>query len=724
MKKILGRLPKWLKICLGLVLTLALAFFLIKVIPNPTLRKFVSQQYSTRFYDSNGILLNILPLEEGLRREYRSLEEYPQQVVDKFISEEDKNFFHHIGIDLGSIIRAARQNQQANQIVSGASTITMQLSRIIYPRKDSHVSLKTKIGEMFKAFYLEIKFSKKQILELYLNNVPFGYQIEGVTSAARSFFGVEPALLTSEQIDTLAIIPRRPSVNAPEKTYEYPSVCQHFINYVVNTYKENGTQLPAELHLSIDSQLILKTEELLQQKLEQYKEARIHNGAAFAIDNRTGQIILWVGNASYLDTEHAGQIDGVLVKNQPGSSMKPFLYAHALENGFQPNAILPDIPQDFGGEQIYVPFNFNNRYNGPISMRVSLASSLNVPAVYLLYHVGVDSYLETLKKLKFTSLENQRDNIGLSLALGGNEVTLYEMVRAFSSFPRDGNVIEPTFSTQAQEQKPVASNQAFKIDTARIICDFLSDKNARSLGFGHSRTFETPYPAIFKTGTSNQFQNIIALGATSEFTVGVWMGNFEGETVIRQTGSSIPASIVRDILDALNARRTAQPFQQPVSYTKVPVCTLSGMDKASACPTSVPEYIQTSKLNSGLFEQCNWHIISGNKIKILYPSEYQHWSNSQNFAGTSTTSRSPLEILYPKNNATYFFDPTLSLDIQRFSVKAYGGTSTSATLFVDGKNCGKVSGIFEWFLPLTPGDHLITVRSGKEESSITIHVKN
>ncbi len=726
-KTILGRFPKWLKLVLCLIFFFIFLHLILKAIPSAKLKSFLNQQYSSRFYDTKGSLLYIMPLENGLRREYRCLSELPQHLIDQFIKEEDKNFFIHLGIDPVSIIRAAFENKKAGKIVSGASTITMQLSRIIWPRKSTNVTLKTKIDEMFKSFYLEAKFSKKQILELYLNNLPFGYQIEGVSSAARSFFGTEPSLLTQDQIEKLSLIPRRPSDYAPAKTYTYPAKCPHFINYVIKSYKEKNKVIPADLHLSINEELNSKAELLLQEKLEQYKDARVHNGSAIVIDNTTGQILVWVGNASYEDEKYSGQIDGVLVKNQPGSSIKPFLYAHSLEHGFSPSSVLPDIPQDFGGERVYVPFNFNNHYNGPVRFRVALASSLNVPAVYLLYHVGVDSYLETLSKLNFYSLKDQRQNIGLSLALGGNEVSLYEMTRAFSVFPRDGNLPSLTFENAAKPQKIDPQNQVYQKDTARIICDILSDKNARSLGFGHSKIFNTSYPAIFKTGTSNQYQNIIALGATSEYTVGVWMGNFQGETVIRETGSSIPASVVRILLDDLNNIKAGRPFVAPSSCKKVEVCSLSGMRPSTFCPTTTLEFAssqgkkdqtQTKKSNV-----CDWHILVNNSVQISYPSEYQHWASSRNFSGTISNFDSPLEILYPNNKATYYYDPVTKGNQQSISVKAYGGTSSKASLYLDDKFFGSAENLFEWYIPLTPGQHKITVVCADQEKSIFINVK-
>lgn len=701
---------------------LALVWHIVMVKwPDPELEAFKTHQYSTRFYDREGMLLHVMPLEEGLRREYYPIDSIPKELVELFVSEEDAHFYHHPGVDFLSVIRAWWQNKKAGHVVSGASTITMQLVRMVHPRQEE-VGIKTKIREMFRAFSFEAKMSKKQILELYLNNVPFGFQVEGVGSAARSFYGVEPDKLTKDQMESIVKIPRRPSEYAPSKTYDYKTQCPHFILQVVSKYKGKNQAIPPEVTLSVDLDLNTKVEKLIQAKLSEYKEARVHNGAAFVINNHTGEIVVWVGNASFDDAEHSGQIDGVLVKNQPGSSMKPFLYALALESGFSPSSVLPDIQMDFGGEGVYVPLNFNNMFNGPVLFRNALASSLNVPAVYLLYNVGMENYLERLDMLGFESLAGKRDSMGLSLALGAGEVTLYEMVRGFSVFTNDGQLIEDTSFLKTDEKARL--NKVYSSDTARIICSILSDKNARSLGFGNAQVFDTKYPCIFKTGTSNQFQNIIALGSTSEYTAGVWMGNYEGETVVRQTGSSIPASVVRQILDELTERYGALEFLEPKLYEKRQVCALSGMKPCPSCPSKISEYVvKNSNEDLPWNTTCNWHYSVNGRVAISYPSEYQHWSNGRNYAGSISGEKADVEIRFPRNKASFVYDPLLPKESQMLHVLAVGGGSAVTTLFYDGNYVGSVQGILEWDIPLERGVHSLEVTAENSRDIVTYTVQ-
>ncbi len=706
--------------CFFLVFCTLLTFVYItlRLIPCRKLLSFENKQNSSRFYDTNGILMYIMPLEEGLRREFYPIEEIPDYLSNAFINAEDKNFYHHHGINFSSIARAVIQNRKAGHVISGASTITMQLVRIIWPRTKK-VTVATKTKEAFLALYLEIKYSKKKILELYLNNVPFGQQIEGIGSACRSFFGREPDKISPEQAAELAKIIRRPADSSIKKSYAYPSVCMHFVNYIISSYKKQNKIIPPTLNLSIDSALTIFSQERIQQKLEEFRDARIHNGSVFAINNKTGQIIVWAGNASFDDDIHSGQIDGVLVKNQPGSSMKPFLYALALENGFSPNDVLPDIQQDFGGEGVYVPLNFNNRYNGPVRFRVALASSLNIPAVYLLYKVGIKKYMEQLNRLGYESLKGTEDTTGLSLALGSSEVTLYEMVRAFSVFTNDGELINITWEKDCPQKQKM--RKVYNSDTARIMCDILTDESARVLGFGHASVFNTPYPAIFKTGTSNQFQNIIALGATTAYTVGVWMGNFEGETVIGQTGSSIPASIVRSLLDELTRRNPSgtSEFKNPRFYSKTKICGLSGMAPDNDCPSVVEEFVK----NGTILPVCNWHNNINGRVKITYPSEYQHWADSKNFLGSSSDGSmlrgASLAITYPRNNAHFIYNPSLPMSVQQLTVTAVGGNGTSAELFLDNKSAGLVKNVFSWKIPLTPGEHELYVVCDGQKTNVS-----
>lgn len=754
------------------LLLVAVLFTTVSFIPLPALSAFVRQECSIPFYDNDEIILQVTPVEDGVRREFTPLANIPKGLIHAFIEAEDSRFYLHNGVDYSAALRAFSQNASEKRRVSGASTITMQLAGMVYPSKKR--GWYAKIKDTTVAHLIESRLTKDEILELYLNNVPFGNNVEGVTSAGRFFFGLELQQLSPGQTSCLSVIPRRPvsynpidnpatcsdsalrifnivyGLDLPEvssleeaqdyllasaqsaRKFEWPFSMPHYIPYVKKTLKDGQCRS----FLSIKSDLQKLAEFGLKEALRKAASSRIHNGAILVIENKTAQVLAWVGNNDWFDEEHGGQIDGVLVPNQPGSSMKPFLYALSLEQKtldgmplFVPAQIIPDIPMEFGSDTLYIPLNFNNKFNGPVLFRTTLASSLNVPAVYILSKIGVDNYIEFLLTLGFESLRYSGKEADLGLALGAGEVSLAELVCGFSVFPRDGVYLPMSFEKDAAQEEP--ARRVMESDTARIICNILSDKAARVKGFGYSQVFETSYPSIFKTGTANQYQNIVALGATKEYTVGVWMGNFSGDTVVGKTGSSLPATIAKTLLDFLNDDKQIS-FEEPEHWKKIPVCTVSGMKAGNNCPSSVYEYVPADSSSATLGE-CTWHQRgSNNKIITTYPAEFQQWFKEGFRKGVLDHSSSPLRIITPVDGSV--FQNNLSdKKRQKILVEVIGGKEDDArellrVLYDDAplKEKGKtiiVERPFSFYLPIEKGHHTLKVMFGNEEHSIEITVK-
>ncbi|MDR1636453.1 MAG: transglycosylase domain-containing protein [Treponema sp.] len=759
---------------LGGAAALVLASFLIlRFSPYPELEAFLSRPYSVRYYDRNGSLAQISPLAGGLRREYRPLAEIPPELRAVFVYAEDRRFYRHPGLDLLAAGRALIQNISGRRRVSGASTITMQLARLIDRESGSRAApLLRKAGEALNALRLETRLGKDDILELYLNSLPFGFQCEGLGSAARTFFSAEITALSPAQIFCLAVIPRRPGTYNPlefpetciaaarelqgrfssgkksaarwpllaaiapqdwefaaasARRFAYPFEFPHLIRLAQRAGKtpEPGKggpaapRPPAEIRLSLDLSLQRYLEGLISGNVARYYGSRLTNGAALVMDNRTGEILAWVGSADYDNLEAAGQIDGVLALNQPGSSMKPFLYAMALESGFKPTDVLADVPMNFGESELYIPQNFNNRFNGPMLFRSALASSLNIPAVSLLYRLGVRNYTGLLLDLGFASLERSAEDAGLGLALGNAPVSLAELVRAFSVFPNDGLLIPLSWEARDPE-KPLAGGGAprriYQADTARLICSFLSDREARTLAFGNSRNFRASFPIVFKTGTANQYQSIVALGATPRYTAAVWMGNFTGETVIGKTGSSVPAAIVRDALVYLQNRlaspASAPGFPEPGGWVLRRVCALSGMEPTEACLSVVSEY---TTRGTGL-EPCSWHRDS----TVVYPAEYQAWFAALPRQGRIDYGSRPLEIISPRDGFVFLRSPGIGRD--EIPVEVIGGDED--TLLADYRGARfTVNRPFLFYLPSEPGRHILSVRNGGEAAEVAFTVE-
>ena len=788
-KAVTGEIPRLPEVFGCTAALAAIAWLALHFSPYPELQSFLTRPNSVRYYDRNGILLQVTPLNNGLRREWTN--DIRPEIKDIFVFAEDQRFYEHAGVDGIALVRALTQNISGGRRVSGASTITMQLARLISadaaesgsgsrPGGNSRsYTLARKIGEAINALRLETRLSKNQILELYLNSLPFGFSAEGITSAARTLYSCELSTLSPGQIFCLAVIPRRPSrynplanpadclnaavelqarfsankehsaawpllasinehdwqyASASIKRFEYPFELPHLIRHISEKKDGRLHEHLSEAHLSVDLDVQRFMENAIAGNVSRYYASRITNGAALAIDTKTGEILAWVGSADFFNSEAAGQIDGVLALNQPGSSMKPFLYALALENGFKPTDVIADVPMNFGEQEIYLPRNFNNRFNGPMLFRASLASSLNIPAVYLLYRLSVHNYSQHLFTLGFDSLEQSAENAGLGLALGNAPVSLEELARGFSVFARDGIYIPLTWeaggSRKNSEAKthnadvpvPAQGQRIYSADTARLICSFLSDPGARVMAFGSARNFRTPFPAIFKTGTANQYQSIVALGSTPLYTACVWMGNFTGETVMGKTGSSIPAAIVRDTLVFLQGssgtahREKAGPgFPEPENWLIRRVCALSGMAPTGACPSVINEYIKFNEEHA----PCTWHRITNGRSEILYPAEYQAWFNSAVRQGALDYGSRPLEIISPREGFVYLSSPGIGRD--EIHVEVIGGSADILHVTYDNKTF-TVTRPFVFYLERSPGLHILRVQSGDtaEEISFTV----
>jgi penicillin-binding protein 1C len=299
-----------------------------------------------------------------------------------------------------------------------------------------------------------------------------------------------------------------------------------------------------------------------------------------------------------------------------------------------------------------------------------------------------------------------------------------ELVRAFSVFPRDGILLPLTWELNSADSLPVkdanetVEHGVFSADTSRIICSFLSDSNARVLAFGRSRNFQTSFPSIFKTGTANQYQSIVALGATRKYSAGVWMGNFSGETVIGRTGSSIPAAIVRDVLELLERQRAAEDrdFPAPDNWRLKQVCAVSGMMPSAACLSIINEYV----LNDEDGDICTWHQIVNGQSETIFPAEYQAWFASAQRQGSVDYSSTPLEIISPRSGFVYLTGPSLGTD--DIPVEVIGGSDNVLCVTHNGR-VFNAQRPFVFYIPREHGVNTLLVQNADEEEQVFFTVE-
>ncbi|MDR0556651.1 MAG: penicillin-binding protein 1C [Treponema sp.] len=744
------------------------AYLACRFLPYPELTAFQKRDYSLVLTDRNGVTLRVFPAQDGVRREWTDVQDVPQSVRNVFIKAEDKRFYHHIGVDPVAVIASAIRNASARRVASGASTITMQLARLIKPHARG---IGGKIDEAVDALRLEARLSKDAILELWLNAIPFGSNIEGLGAFSRARFGVAVTELDDAQAVTLAVVPRRPGLydpvynaeaslvaakqlavrcnagdaavtaavaeaaaspdiaDAPARNAKTPFYAPHFTDrtrsLLSNPAKSSdggsGCQIRRPVKTTLDLDLQLYAEERLGAELAKLSLNRVSNGSVLAIENSTGAVLCYVGSASWFDDAVSGKIDGVQVRNQPGSCLKPFLYALAVDSGFGPNAILPDIPNVFGAGEAYIPANFNRRFNGPVRMRIALASSLNVPAVWLLERIGVSRFEDSLEALGFASVAEKRGAYGTGLALGNAEVSLEELVRAFSVFQREGKLADLRFVEEDCDNDLNAQSarnaQALSPYAAFVIRDILSDKASRWMGFGAAPMFSTRFQSMFKTGTANQYQNIWALGATRRWTVGVWMGNFSGATVVGKTGSSIPARIAADILNALEA---ADPDAAPSGVAldgvgdmvDMEICALSGMRATRFCAGTLHEWLLRDR-TPGF---CDWH--QGDSA--LYPGEYRSWLAERLRIGQAR--RGDGNIRLPRHGSVFYADPSLPLDDQAIRIET-AGFEDDALVFVDGVLAGSLDSAGVFILPVSRGKRTVSVEDDASYAHVEFEVR-
>jgi penicillin-binding protein 1C len=550
--------------------------------------------------------------------DYLPLHEMPGILQQAFVVSEDQRFFRHGGVDWQARLHALWQNLTALRSVRGASTISEQVVRMWHPRPRT---LWSRWLEGLEAARLEKSFSKGQILEFYLNQVPYAGQRRGVVQAARYFFDRDPDTLSTAEMLALVVMVRAPSrLNARKNPAELtrsirqlaerlsklgiidqgqaaaagtadlrvkaaapPVRADHFVQYLYQIKPPLAVSGQGRLRTTLDAGLQHTVQTILDHRIQDLKDRGARNGAALVVDHQRSQVLAWVNSGAYLDEVPASWIDAITTPRQPGSTLKPLLYALALENGWTAATLVDDRPlSEPVGRGLHSYHNYSRRHYGPLRVREALGNSLNIPAVRAIQFVGVANFLDCLRTLGIRSLQQHPDFYGDGLALGNGEITLLELIRAYAVLARQGTYRPLAYSMTAAPRQP-ETRRIFSAETASLIGNILSDPQARRLEFGNGSLLRFPVQTAVKTGTSSDYRDAWAVGFNHRFTVGIWIGNLDHRTTDGVTGSNGPALVLRTVFAELNRHQHTRPLYLSPRLVKAEICRDSGLPADGDC---------------------------------------------------------------------------------------------------------------------------------------------
>jgi penicillin-binding protein 1C len=645
------------------------------------------------------------------RQQWTALADISPALPLAVLQAEDQRFLQHSGVDLQAMGQAAWDNL-FRQRPRGASTITMQLAGLLdpalQPKSAGGRSLGQKWDQMKAARELDAAWTKQQILEAYLNLAGFRGELQGVNAAAHGLFGKDPSGLTVSESAILAALLRGPSA-APKVVarracalaaeLKATASCRDIEMDAMLAFNRPPPMLalPAAPHAArllltapgqqerstLDGPLQRQVQEMLRQQIMSLRERNVNDGAVLVVDNASGEILAYVGNAG------GSAVDGVAALRQAGSTLKPFLYELALERRLITAAsLMDDSPVDISTTSgLYIPQNYDRDFKGYVSARTSLASSLNVPAVRTLVLVGLDRFHERLRALGFDSLTEAPEYYGYSLALGSAEVSLLELANAYRTLANGGRHGPLTLRLRApaapgKPSAPPAPGAVLDPAAAWIVGDILSDRGARAITFGLKNELAATYWAAVKTGTSKDMRDNWCIGYSARYTVGVWVGNFAGEPMWDVSGVTGAAPVWRDVMDYLHRHAPAQPPQAPRGVLRRQV--------RFQPPVEPPRE--------------EWFLAGTETPEVALVAGAQ---------------RSP-RILYPADSSILALDPDIPPDRQRVLFEAQAAQGLQWQL--NGQPLGPADRPYSW--QPTPGAHELLLTDGRTiVARATFHVR-
>ncbi len=688
--------------------------------------KLTTARGSVTYTDRSGIVLGTVLGAGSDRTVSVPLHAVSPRFLEAIVAAEDARFWRHGAVDVRALLRAAREYVIFGEARSGGSTIAMQLARLIDPVPST---IRGKLAQIVLAERISIRSNKAAVLEAYVNRAPMGGNLYGVEAAARSYFGEPAADLDLAQAALLAAIPNDPDRLAPDADWSALRRRQHFI---LERMASLGEITRAQAGSAFAETLSVRSRELgindaqhalfylyrnagagggrvrttLDRALQRFVAAQtedvvgalhdfhVTDAAALVVDNRSGDVLAYVGSPDYFSDSVLGRNDGVQALRQPGSSLKPFTYELALERGtIRSTTILADTAAAYAlpNGTLYQPQDYSGRFSGPVRVRYALANSLNAPAVQVLSKLGVDALLSRLHELGFSHLDRPASYYGLGLTLGGGEVSLWELVQAYAALARGGRLL-PLHLVPVDASPRVVGESPYW----QLITDILADPHARAKSFGVGSVLQMPFPAAVKTGTSSDFRDTWTVGFTRDYTVGVWVGNFDGTPMRGVSGVTGAGPLWnRIMLHLYESSDEPAAFTSPRGFVRVPICATTGVAPAHGAQCAiVKEWVRREDVAA---------------VERPLPR--------------SLDATGGLQIVFPHDGDVFVQNPTasaLQAQEQRIALHASGARRTvrwsvaGTTLALDaGGNA---------FWPLRVGTWRIAASDGTRHDSVTIRV--
>ncbi|MBL7827648.1 MAG: penicillin-binding protein 1C [Saprospiraceae bacterium] len=663
-------------------------------------RPLFNEPLSVVLEDRNGELLGARIAGDGQWR-FPAVDKLPEKYVDCVVAFEDKRFWWHPGVDPISLVRAIRQNISSGSVVSGGSTLTMQVIRMARGNPDR--TLWEKIVEAFMATRLELTYSKKEILSLYASHAPFGGNVVGIEAASWRYYGKHPGLLSWAEAATLAVLPNSPALihpgrnrdaliakrnrllerlrdegkinedvcfyakdePLPEAPLPLPQLAPHLVDRLMLSDSLGVAAGRTRFHTTIDKHLQERVNEILIRRQEVYRGNGVYNMAAVIIDVPTGEVLTYIGNVQGAGKEHGDAVDVIRAPRSTGSILKPYLYALALESGdILPEGLLRDIPTQLGQ---YKPENYYETYDGAVPARRALIRSLNVPFVLLLQRYGLEKFHFNLQRLGLSTLNKPPDHYGLSIILGGAEANLLDITNTYACmgrtlgafYDRNGRYARndfrsPTFlkrkQSPGQSKQLTASNDLLSAGAIWYTFEAMREVE-RPNSAGEWEMFRAGRPVAWKTGTSFGFRDAWAAGVTPRYAVGIWVGNADGEGRPGLIGVEFAAPVLFEIFDQLP--QEARWFDPPYDdMEQTLVCRQSGMKAGVYCESDTL-WIPESGLKAGA---CSYHQL----LHLDASSQFQVTGDCEspsNMQHVPWFVLPPVEEHYFKNKNPWYLSP-------------------------------------------------------------------